>query len=155
MLNLLRWLFLIREIKSQEGVLHFQRWRLIQTPWFAVYIHRIFKADEDKHCHDHPWSFLSVILSGGYSAYWPLYESAVIACHKSSRTGWLVRNVVTGSIKYYKSTQPHRITRLINGPTTSLIFTGPRHREWGYDVDGEWVHNKEYRLRKREGEWND
>ena len=138
-MSLLRRLFLTREIKSKEGKLHFQRWRLLQTPWFAVYIHRIFKHDEDKHCHDHPWSFVSVILSGGYAVGVP---------------NTLGRRVYFApDASYNKSTSFHKLARLYRVPTTTLVFTGPRNREWGYSVDGEWVHNKEYRMRKRAGHY--
>jgi len=136
-MNLLRKLFLTREIKSQEGALHFQRWRLLQTPWFAIYIHRIYRHDEDVHCHDHPWSFVSIILGGGYDVTYPGW------------LGWTSPFIVSVN----KSTKFHQITRLHKVPTTTLVFTGPRNREWGYDVDGEWVHHKEYRSRKRAGEF--
>lgn len=71
MKDLFRKLFLIKEIKSKLGILHFQRWRIVQTPWFSIYIHRIFREDEDQHCHSHPWSFVSFILNGSYTEKYP------------------------------------------------------------------------------------
>lgn len=47
-------IFLIKEIKSKTGDLHFRRWRIIETPWFSIYVHGIYKADEEAHLHDHP-----------------------------------------------------------------------------------------------------
>ncbi len=41
--------FLVKEIKSKAGELHFRRWRLLQLPFFAIYIHGIYKSDEDLH----------------------------------------------------------------------------------------------------------
>ena len=142
-MNFLRYLFLIREIKSRKGQLHFQRWRLIQTPWFAIYIHRIFMHDEDKHFHDHPWSFVNCILSGGYCE----VTLCPDRCLKSVAYPYCKR------IAYHKSTDYHKISHLYEMPTTTLVFVGPRNREWGYNVGGEWIHNEEYRKRKRAGEW--
>lgn len=64
--SLFKILFLAKEIKSKTGELHFRRYRLFWTPWFALYIHRIYKADEDPYPHSHPWNFISLILNGGY-----------------------------------------------------------------------------------------
>jgi hypothetical protein len=33
---------------------------------YAVYLHHFHRGDWDDALHDHPWSFVSVILSGGY-----------------------------------------------------------------------------------------
>lgn len=32
---------LVKEIRSKEGVLHFQRYELFKTPWFICYLHKI------------------------------------------------------------------------------------------------------------------
>ena len=57
---------LVKEIRSKKGELHFKRWRILSTPWFNIFLHFINRADEDKDLHDHPWSFWSIILKGGY-----------------------------------------------------------------------------------------
>ena len=41
------------------------RWRLIQTPWFGIYLHRFDGPDPRETLHDHPWPFVSVVLSFG------------------------------------------------------------------------------------------
>jgi hypothetical protein len=140
-MSIFRKLFLVKEIKSQEGELHFQRWRLLQTPLGSVYIHRIFKADQDKHCHDHPWSFVSVMLSGSYGIGNPNNASC--------------RYYSAPAVSVNKSTKFHKIAQVVKGPLTTLVLTGPKNREWGYSVDGEWMHHKEYREKKRDGEFSD
>jgi hypothetical protein len=54
-----------------------------------------------------------------------------------------------------KSTKFHKIAQVVKGPLTTLVLTGPKNREWGYSVDGEWMHHKEYREKKRDGEFSD
>jgi len=63
-----------KEIISKDGVLHFRRWKIILTPWFAIYIHAIYKADEDKHLHNHPWNFWSFVLKGSYTERLPNFK---------------------------------------------------------------------------------
>lgn len=47
------------------------RYKLLHTPWFGLYFHRIMRSDMGRHFHDHPWSFLSLILRGGYTEHTP------------------------------------------------------------------------------------
>lgn len=52
--SIIRKFFLVKEIISKEGEVHFRRYRLLATPWFNIYIHNIRRSDEDIHMHDHP-----------------------------------------------------------------------------------------------------
>jgi hypothetical protein len=128
---------LIKEIRSKTGELHFKRWRVLSTPWFEVYIHYIAKSDEDKHLHDHPWNFGSLILWGGYK------EKTV----KNGNTEWRTR--LAGSFSYKKATDCHHINLI--RPTWTLVFAGQRYKEWGYSTEHGWMSNVEYRLFKSLG----
>ncbi len=64
--ELLFWLFMVKEIVSKKGVVHFRRFRIIETPWFNLYLHKIYESDNEKHLHDHPFSFTSLVLKGSY-----------------------------------------------------------------------------------------
>ncbi len=124
---------LVKEIRSKEGILHFKRWSIISTKWLSVYIHYINQADEDKHLHDHPWSFWSVILKGGY-----------IELTESGRNHRRFLHMA-----FRKKNTPHKIEVLIH-PTWSLVITGPGGRQWGYKVGNIWIDNIAYRQMKRE-----
>lgn len=41
------------------------RIKLIETPWWWVGIHIFRESDWGRDLHDHPWSFVSLILWGG------------------------------------------------------------------------------------------
>ena len=141
--------FLIKEIKSKKGELHFKRWRIIETKWFSIYVHAIYKADEDKHKHDHPWNYTSIVLKG--------------RLQEKVKGNWITE----GGINYFpgdvvwkrKAEEFHQISevggpRMTIGrkdyapPTITLFLTGRRRREWGYDVNGEWFDHIIYRLFK-------
>lgn len=102
------------------------RYKLIDTPWFAIRIHRILKSDSDRHLHDHPWHFVSFVLSGGYREETPGGERVIQA----------------PAIVAHRATDLHRLT--LDRPATTLVFCGPRFREWGFQVGTAWVQWREY-----------
>jgi len=115
------------DIRDRNGNLHFTRWRLIELPWFGLYIHRILLPDGDLHQHNHPWSFWSLILWGSYL----------------EQVGDRLNERQSGSITFRTAEKYHRVVRT-NGAWT-LILRGPRRPSWGYDVDGKHVESAEYR----------
>ncbi len=106
---------------------HITRLHLVKTPWFAVCLHWLHKPDPEPFHHDHPVSFLSVILWGAYSE---------------------IRN---GKFKFrhyfnYMNASPNdRHTIVAVSPNTlTLAFMGPKVRDWGFHTDKGWVHWKDY-----------
>lgn len=47
------------------------RYFLFRTPWFGTYLHHFLRSDNDRHVHDHPWSFITIPLSSGYWEHLP------------------------------------------------------------------------------------
>lgn len=125
---------LVKEIKSKSGILHFRRWRILETRWFNIYLHKFYKSDKDPFRHDHPWGFMNFILWGGY-----LEESL-------AGTNWRV----APHISIHSAEYSHRIAALdlLDKCAISLVVTTPRYREWGYHTDKGWMTNKEYRKTK-------
>jgi hypothetical protein len=142
MLNkLIRKFLLVKEIKSKYGEVHFRRYRLLQTPWFAVYIHQLCRSDMDSDMHDHPWNFASVILEGAYheaSAYPPHFD---VTHH---------RDCYSGDVVEHKAEDVHKI-RLLSDEVWTMVFTWGRRRYWGYQTRHGWIGHKEYRALKNEG----
>lgn len=136
--RLIRYLFLVKELVSKQGVVHFQRYRLLQTPWFALYIHKIAQSDKDLDMHDHPWDFQSLILSGAYRescSYPPDFDYIYLPAYYS------------GDVAKHKAKDVHKIT-LITKQVWSLVFTSGRKREWGYLTPQGWVDHETYRRLK-------
>jgi hypothetical protein len=139
-------LFLVKEIRSKAGELHFRRWRFFDSPWFGIYLHYIAKADEDKHPHDHPWSFWGIILKGGYIeefyswVTWPQPQ--------------LNSNFAGMSFYRRASGEYHKINTVVR-PTWTLVFHGPKKPTWGYMTEAGWMDNQTYREEKRKGRWDD
>lgn len=45
----------------------FSRFTLFRTPWLEVFFNLVHKRDPSQMAHDHPWSFLSILLRGSYT----------------------------------------------------------------------------------------
>ena len=110
------------------------RWRLIETPWGSIYLHRMDGPDSRPTLHDHPWNFLSIVLRGGYV---------------ERRLDPMTREVdeahrVT-TVNHMRTHDAHAIVSLLRVPSWTLVLVGARRRTWGYSelsaygTDSEWV----------------
>lgn len=105
-------LFPRRDIGWEEIGEEFTRWTLLWTPWFIIYLHRLKALTPHPQCHDHPWSFIAVLLKGGYSE----YHNGV----------WTWRRA--GSVLFRPAMFSHNV--VTRGVSWSVIVTGPKYREW-------------------------
>lgn len=112
------------------------RLHLIKTPWFAVCLHWINQPDPEPHLHDHPVSFLSIILRGGYDEH-----RAKGNYHEIYEHRWF---------NWIRATPDdrHRIIYCEPG-TLTLCFMGPKTREWGFHTENGWVYWKTYHHAQR------
>lgn len=115
------------------------RLHVIKTPWCALCLHWINSPDVEPWLHDHPVSFLSVVLRGGYAELRAWNGDVGHRVHK-----WF--NFIRAS-KFDR----HRIIFVRKG-TVTLCFMGPKTREWGFHMPEGWVHWKDYYARLRGGE---
>jgi hypothetical protein len=119
-----RWAFFDGLDVGADGDPYLDRLRNIQTPWFGLYLHHIHRPDKDPDPHDHPWSFLSLILAGGYTeTVWPDKTSLPGDCSLRERPRWSLRGLGRDAA--------HIITS-IRGPLWTLVLTGPRRGDWGF-----------------------
>lgn len=129
---------------------YMERWILVH-PWGTVRLHHILRGDADPDPHDHPWSFVSIILAGSYleevwtevpptgSGRWPAY---------ANDGRWLSHWVRPLRFwpRYVPAARLHRLR--LDAPVWTLVFTGNRVRRWGFATKGGWVPWKEYTSQK-------
>lgn len=97
---------------------YMQRW-VFNFGFFSIRFHRWFSSDDDRHFHDHPWWYLTLVLRGGYTDVSPAGEDVLR----------------TGSIRWRSAL--HRHTVKVNaGGCWTLMLTGPEVRRWGFWVNG-------------------
>lgn len=112
--------FLRRHLKLKEiGWIEigekFTRYALLRTSWFNVYLHQLYAPNWHPECHDHPWSFLAILLWNGYT----------------ERVGTKDHRRYPGDILWRPATFAHNVITPY-GTSWSLIITGPKSRDWGF-----------------------
>lgn len=96
---------------------------------FNVTIHRIKKSDDPIY-HDHPWPYITIVLSGGYWEHTPLFDS----------NGKYISDMVEwrgpGSIIKRGAKEFHwlELDPAI-GSATTLFFMGKQQRDWGFLIN--------------------
>jgi hypothetical protein len=131
--NFMKWADIpdARDIKR----VYLRRLRILQTPWFALYLHFIYMPDEDRDPHDHPFSFKSLIVRGGYTEQvWPTCDCK-IGKHLLGREEISARTWKRGSIHRTSRNVAHMITTLKPG-TITLVWAGAKKQEWGFYPGG-------------------
>lgn len=138
-----RWALMRRMVlRRADGDIYMRRLRIIQTPWFAVYFHRFDAPDPGLDLHDHPWTFTSVVLRGGY-------VEEVADTRHVRKWGGERRYRLPGSAHTMRLDQCHTISELLRIPTYTLVLCGPRRRVWGFYEPGGWVRSQSYASERR------
>lgn len=84
--------------------------------------HRFVPNASDEAHHDHPRSFVTVVLRGGYDDLQP---------------DGTVDRVYAPAIRYRPAEHAH-ITKVGSEGATTLVVMGRLRREWGFYRDGKW-----------------
>lgn len=113
----------------------------------AVLIHRIDGPDPGLDLHDHPWSFVTIVLRGGYTEEWAPTDLGVhLARWGSSRLG-----IVRGSRRTWGRFSIHRMPldvahRIVHAwpGTVTLVLRTRKVRTWGFYLPTGWVPWDEY-----------
>ena len=122
---------------SPNGAYLYRWWLIPRNKVLNVYLHCFLRDDDDRALHDHPWPWLSFLLSGEY------IEHTIAA-------GGIHRRAIreAGSLKVSGPWRAHRV-ELFNHQDDpaqgkdhcwTLFITGPRLRRWGFHCPKEgWV----------------
>ena len=104
----------------------------ILWPFYAR-LHLILRADLDRHLHDHPWWFRSIILTRWYDE------------ETEDDHGRHVHRYWAGDINSKNSGQYHRIATVPDDGVLTLIIHGHRRKDsWGFKVNGIHVPWRKY-----------
>jgi hypothetical protein len=115
--------------------LYMRRWRLGPKRWPGLRLHHIVRGDSDRELHDHPFSFVSIILRGGY------IEHTLDG--RSVRYG-------PGSVVFRSAEALHRLE--LGKPAWTFVLRGPIRRDWGFLADEGWITWQEHVERRKEAE---
>lgn len=109
---------------------------------FNVFLHKFHKSD-DIVLHDHPWSFFTLILKGGYWEWRPQFNK------EGQKTGEIAKWCGPGSFRWAKASQYHRVELDPDVTCWTLFCPGPKQRDWGFLVRNKWVQWEQYLAQRR------
>lgn len=112
------------------GANYLHRFYIIpRNRYFNIYLHRFVGDDKRSELHDHPWHFVSFLLWGR------LLETTL------TKSGWYVsRRVPLFLPRFCNAHRQHRFALSIKSKSaTTLVFTGPRFRDWGFYDHGRCI----------------
>lgn len=104
---------------------------------FNVFLHKFLKSDPDD-VHDHPWSYATIILKGGYWEYKPIFNN--LGEKIGEKKYWRK----PGSFRYSPAASYHRIELEPSVECWTLFMPGPQRKEWGFLVRNKWIPNEQY-----------
>lgn len=110
----LRWRFEHKDIGWKDIGEEFTRYTLWSTRWFNIYLHQLDAPNWHPQCHDHPWSFVTLLLKNGYL----------------ERVGDRYYRRRVGSVLYRSAEFSHNVITPY-GTSWSLVVTGKKRRLWG------------------------
>jgi hypothetical protein len=121
---------------------YLRRLVLFKTPWFGVQVHWIYVKDSDRDPHNHPSSFLSLVLRGGYIE--QRQQEIASRVERRNRIRWSVARTTRKDF--------HTIVFLDGSPVITLLLTGPRSSDgWGFLTPDGYVPQEVYVPAKEEG----
>lgn len=106
---------------------YMRRWTFY-TPIGMVRVHHIMRSDNDRHFHDHPFDFVSLILRGGYLEH---------------RPGKKQRMFLPGDFVVRRAEEMHYLT-LLGRDAWTLVFASKPRRRWGFATEDGWIDAAEY-----------
>lgn len=124
------------------------RWTMLDFGFVKLLQHRFQPLAYDKDPHDHPRSFLTLVVRGGYDDVQPCScdahardRAAMLACSATK-----IDQVRAPAIRFRRAEHAHITT---GGPKGALTFVvmGPLRREWGFWRDGRLWPWREYERR--------
>lgn len=106
--------------------IYLARLRILQTPLFGIYVHRLGTPDARKSFHNHPFPFVSFLIRGEYT------EMIPCNCNFEHCDYYAVpRRVRFINVKPFNKSW-HWIDEVHRDPVWTLVFVGRRRRVWGY-----------------------
>lgn len=136
-----------------KGDIYMRRWRFLPDWLPGARIHNILRSDDDRALHDHPFSFLTVILRGGY---WEYLADGSKTWHGPGSVLWRPAKTLhrielkTRCIPCENGVWPENKCEESLQPAWTFVLRSRYFREWGFQTKAGWVHNAKF-ITKREG----
>jgi len=106
------WRLLLGETIGTPECPLMRRW-VAQTPLGGLRVHHFLRGDADRDPHDHPFSFVTFVLRGGYVDVTPEAREVLRP----------------GAVRYRPA---HHVHRVETAGCWTLVLSGPQVHRWGF-----------------------
>lgn len=151
-------------LRRADGRVYLDRWGAqIIGDRLGIYLHKMSAPDPGIDLHDHPWTFITIPLWGGYTEERALCREAPGMAKIADR---FPDTCTRGVVEHRRWLRPrmmrldecHRITALDRPTVWTLVLRGPRRRKWGFYGPWGYLPEPEYDATIRAGRrdlWSD
>lgn len=94
-------------------------------------LHRFYRPDMDRDCHNHPWSATGRILTGGY------VEERWVGDPREDHAYLTMRCLLPGEYQQIEANTFHRIVELGDDEVWTLFRTSDKVQSWGFWVEAQ------------------
>ena len=136
-------------LRRSDGRVYLARWGFKLRRVGGVFLHRMAAPDPGLDLHDHPWTFVTIPLWGGYVEHRCATRDAPLA---ASIAEWYDSPAARGYPETRLPLRPrmmrldecHRIVELRRRTAWTLVLAGPHRRPWGFYTPNGWVDETTY-----------
>lgn len=98
------------------------RWFIFRTQYCSLMVHCFLRSDAERHLHDHPWNFLTFLLS-------PYVEHTPAGSFRRRRF----------SILYRPAHWQHRVEIAPGKRAWTVVLKFRQIRNWGFITERGWI----------------
>lgn len=124
-------------LRDGDDQVFLDRWGFGVRRLGTIYLHRMEAPDPGVDLHDHPWSFVTIVLKGGY-----VEQRESIRDDDTPKIKFEHRRPLRPRLM--RLDECHTIARLLGKVSWSLVITGPVRRSWGFYTPDGWMHHNAY-----------
>lgn len=100
---------------------------LLQRFDIAIRLHHILRSDNDRHFHDHPWPYITLVLRHGYCEVTPMDLRRPLVEY-THRRQW----ITAGRMLYRPAKSWHRLAVYPDLQPWTLFITFKKQQTWGF-----------------------
>lgn len=134
MIKFINRLFKHKTIVNCNREPYLTRWYLFRRPRIAFFLHLFIRSDEERALHDHPWSFITIILWRGYIEHTEnieVCECGSFDC-KFSKLVKRARRKWPLMICWRPAEWRHRVELVKGKQAVTIVIRFKERREWGF-----------------------
>lgn len=115
------------EARGDSQSPYLTRWEFLSSKYFAIYLHKFHRSDDNSSLHDHPWNFITIPVWRGYNDCTFNGGADKLGNPTFNRQRlWPLIPVVR------KATHVHFVELIDNKPAWTLIIRFKYLRWWGF-----------------------